>query len=283
LEIQKARMGAADEDLEALQGLQAEEAKYRRDVGRELIKEYVKSGEPQSAAGKTALDMGLKPGTPEYNAKVKELVDLDVAQKQAEIDARITAAEADPAAFRALDLQARAAGFVPESEGGDGRYEEFMATRGSGFVAEAGAIGKARGEATAAAPSDIRSAEEALDYIESIRTHPGRQAGTGGSSWVGMIPGTEAREFQIEVKRLGAGAFLQAIEQLRGMGALSNAEGQTATAAVAALETEGTEEGFLKRLGEYEEIVKIGLERAQNILSADSGLTDEDLQYLGEN
>jgi hypothetical protein len=98
-----------------------------------------------------------------------------------------------------------------------------------------------------------------------------------------MIPGTEAREFQIEVKRLGAGAFLQAIEQLRGMGALSNAEGQTATAAVGAFDTEGTEEGFLKRLSEYEEIVKIGLERAQNILAADSGLTDEDLQYIGEN
>jgi hypothetical protein len=44
LEIQKARMGAADEDLEALQGLQAEEAKYRRDVAKELLKEQMEAG-----------------------------------------------------------------------------------------------------------------------------------------------------------------------------------------------------------------------------------------------
>jgi hypothetical protein len=82
------------------------------------------------------------------------------------------------------------------------------------------------------------------------------------------------------------------------MGALSNAEGQTATAAIAALAVEGTEEGFLKRLKEYEDIVQKGLERARSRLqggtravsapssgttASDLGLSAEDLQYLGEN
>jgi len=44
LEIQKMRMGAAGEDLEALQGLQADEAKYRRDVAKELLKEQMEAG-----------------------------------------------------------------------------------------------------------------------------------------------------------------------------------------------------------------------------------------------
>jgi hypothetical protein len=94
LEIQKARMGAAGEDLEALQGLQTEEAKYRRDLGKELIKDYIKSGEPQSAAGKTAMDMGLKPGTPEFNAKVTELAQLEIERQTAAINAQIASIDA---------------------------------------------------------------------------------------------------------------------------------------------------------------------------------------------
>ena len=204
----------------------------------------------------------------------------------------------DPAAFVALDLQARAAGFKPQSEGGDGSYEEFMATRGSGLAAEARAVGAARGEATAGAPTDVTAAETALQYIGSLRTHPGREAGTGGSSWMGAIPGTEAREFQIEVQRLGSGAFLQAIDQLRGMGALSNAEGQTATRAISRMDTATSTPAFLDALADYEAIVQLGRERARSRLQTgtqaavtpsgvtaapDLGLSAEDLQYLGEN
>ncbi|MGL5010982.1 MAG: glycoside hydrolase family 73 protein [Paracoccaceae bacterium] len=123
-------------------------------------------------------------------------------------------------------------------------------------------IGEAEGAAAASAIGDIATADTTLGYIESLRNHPGRAAGTGGSSWTGAIPGTNSREFQVEVERLKSGAFLTAIQELRGMGALSNAEGQTATAAVAALDASGTEEGFLKRLAEYEAIVKKGRDRA---------------------
>jgi hypothetical protein len=44
LEIQKMRMAAAGEDFEALQGVQSEEAKYRRDVAKELLKEQTEAG-----------------------------------------------------------------------------------------------------------------------------------------------------------------------------------------------------------------------------------------------
>ena len=123
-------------------------------------------------------------------------------------------------------------------------------------------IGEAEGKSTVAAEADMAAADDALAYIESLRSHPGREWATGGSSWTGWIPGTDSKEFQIEVDRLASGAFMTAIQQLRGMGSLSNAEGQTATAAVAALSTEGTEEGFMKRLAEYEGIIKRGRERA---------------------
>jgi hypothetical protein len=44
LEIQKMRMEAAGEDYDLLQGLQADEAKYRRDVAKELLKEQMEAG-----------------------------------------------------------------------------------------------------------------------------------------------------------------------------------------------------------------------------------------------
>lgn len=202
---------------------------------------------------------GLQPGTPEYQSFMQQ-----------------GAGGGAPAAFIALDMQAQAAGFAP----GTPEYQEFMATRGAGLSAEAATRGKAVAEADLAAPADISSAETTLNYITSLRDHPGRAAGSGASSWMGSIPGTDAREFQIEVERLKAGAFLTAIDQLKGMGALSNAEGQTATAAVAALDPNGTEEGFLKRLAEYEEIVNRGLERARKRLKpAEDGAQKTRLRF----
>jgi hypothetical protein len=58
LEIQKMRMGAAGEDLEALQGVQSEEAKYRRDVAKELLKEQMEA-EKAGYTQKTGAELGL--------------------------------------------------------------------------------------------------------------------------------------------------------------------------------------------------------------------------------
>jgi hypothetical protein len=167
-----------------------------------------------------------------------------------------------PAGFVQLDMQARAAGFKPQSEGGDGRYEEFMATRGSGFAAEATAIGSARGEATAAAPVDVATADETLRLISELRSDPGLELATGASSALNIVPGTPGYDFQNRVNQLLSGGFLTAIDQLRGMGSLSNAEGQTATRAISRMDTATSTPAFLDALADYEAIVQIGRERA---------------------
>lgn len=93
LKAQQLKMGAAKEDLAAVRALEAESMKERRAINMEMIKEYIKSGQPESNAGKIAKDMGLTPGTPEYLAKIKELTDLDVQRKVGEIDAKIKGLE----------------------------------------------------------------------------------------------------------------------------------------------------------------------------------------------
>lgn len=71
LEAQKLRAQGAREDLSTLRTLAGEEMKDRRAI----LVEYLKSGRPQSEAGKAAIDAGLKQGTPEFTQFVEKYID----------------------------------------------------------------------------------------------------------------------------------------------------------------------------------------------------------------
>jgi hypothetical protein len=89
MKLQEMRMGAAKEDLSTLRALSAEEMKDQRAIKQSLIKEYIESGKPQSAAGKQALDEGYKAGTPEFQARVREVATLNIQRETAQLDALI--------------------------------------------------------------------------------------------------------------------------------------------------------------------------------------------------
>lgn len=125
-------------------------------------------------------------------------------------------------------------------------------------------IGTAQGKAQAAAPGDLQAGMNAKDLIRSIREDQGREWGTGKTSVFNSMPGTSGYDFQRKVDQAKSGAFLTAIQQMRGLGALSNAEGQAATDAVTRMDTAQTEEGFLAALADYERIVDQGIARAQS-------------------
>lgn len=97
LEGQKMKMTAAKEDLNTLRALAGEEMKDKRTIATELIKDYIKSGEPQSAAGKQALDEGLKPGTPEYQKRVEAIGNMNIEGKMAQITASLAGVSATAA------------------------------------------------------------------------------------------------------------------------------------------------------------------------------------------
>lgn len=126
--------------------------------------------------------------------------------------------------------------------------------------------GEAAGKASVAAAGDAQAAQNALDLIESIRNDPYLDRGTGFSSLGNTVRGTGGYDFQNKVDQAKSGAFLSAIETMRGLGALSNAEGQTATAAVNRMDTATSKEAFLAALDDYEKVVRQGLARAQSRL-----------------
>jgi hypothetical protein len=89
LEAQKMRMAGAKDDLTTLRQLAGEEMKDHRAIATELIKDYVKSGQPQSSAGKQALDEGLRPGTPEYQKRVSQIAELNVERQMGLINSQL--------------------------------------------------------------------------------------------------------------------------------------------------------------------------------------------------
>lgn len=89
LKGQEMRMATAKDDLTTLKTLAAEGMKDKRAITAEVIKDFIKSGEPESAAGKQAKDEGLKVGTPEFKARVAEIAQTSVDAKLAQVNATL--------------------------------------------------------------------------------------------------------------------------------------------------------------------------------------------------
>lgn len=139
--------------------------------------------------------------------------------------------------------------------------------------------GKNLGEAQASLPKAIGQAENMLASIRGVRDDPYRSRGTGFTSIANNIPATGGYDFQQKVDQLKGQSFLQAFESLKGAGQISEVEGQTATKAIARLNTAQSEEAFGQALNELETVVQAGMNRARQRASgqqpqgADEGWT----------
>lgn len=121
---------------------------------------------------------------------------------------------------------------------------------------------KTKAAEIAGAPGAYGAAVRTLQNIDAVISHPGREAATGGSAFMSYLPASQARDFANRVEQLGGTAFLEAYKELKGGGAISEAEGKKAEAAVARLKDRFISEGdYLKALQEYRDIVETGAKR----------------------
>jgi hypothetical protein len=128
------------------------------------------------------------------------------------------------------------------------------------FVRESEAVGKTPFTAKTLAQETAESAaaqanaqreidtQSALDDIGELIAHSGRKAATGKSSFVSVVPGTKAYDFAAKLDTFKAKTFVPMVTALKGMGALSDAEGKRLQAAVGALDPSMSEEAFVKEL-----------------------------------
>lgn len=92
--------------------------------------------------------------------------------------------------------------------------------------------------------SQIASFETMLGTLDRLGAHPGLAKSVGLRSVLPTIPGGDSANFQAELNSFQSQAFIPMVSQLKGMGALSDAEGKKLTQAVGALNLEMGEEAF---------------------------------------
>ena len=107
----------------------------------------------------------------------------------------------------------------------------------------------------------VSSFDSALDTLDTISKHPGKKAAVGfGGAQLSMIPGTDAAGFAAQLETFKAQTFLPQVQALKGMGALSDAEGKKLTSAVGALSQSMKQSEFDAQVGK----IKRDLEAARS-------------------
>jgi hypothetical protein len=112
--------------------------------------------------------------------------------------------------------------------------------------------------------SAIFSAGNQIAVIDKALTHPGRKTATGLSGSIdprNYVPGTDATDFRTVLDQIGGSAFLQAFESLKGGGAITEVEGQKATAAIARLNRAQSDKEFKASLDDLREVMTTGYKR----------------------
>lgn len=145
--------------------------------------------------------------------------------------------------------------------------EEAIAGAGdlAGTKARATAIGGVEGTKEANAPRDIREGNKVLNLIEQVRSHPALDKAVGLSSILNVAarPGSDRADFLTLYKQLTGQAFLQAYQQLKGGGPITDREGQIATEAQNRLSLAQSKEAFEKALDEMEQDMQMLLDEAK--------------------
>jgi len=92
--------------------------------------------------------------------------------------------------------------------------------------------------------SQIASFDTMLGTLDRLSKHPGLYRSVGMVGAFPTVPGSDSANFQAELNTFQSQAFLPMVAQLKGMGALSDAEGKKLTAAVGALDPKMGEKAF---------------------------------------
>lgn len=107
----------------------------------------------------------------------------------------------------------------------------------------------ARADRQAAAQGAVDTFSTALDSLNEIEQSPGLSKAVGVRSAFPTVPGSDAANFEARLDTFKAQTFLPMVQSLKGMGALSDAEGKKLSDAVGALSPKMSEKAFRDSIG----------------------------------
>lgn len=110
--------------------------------------------------------------------------------------------------------------------------------------------------------SAIASLDNAIDTISKLETHPGLSGNLGKTGIIPNVPGSDASNAAALIEQLQSQTFLGSIQSMKGMGALSDAEGAKLNNAIASLNTKQSEPQFRAQLASIKTLFEKGRERA---------------------
>ena len=113
----------------------------------------------------------------------------------------------------------------------------------------------------------VAAFDSALGTLDILDKHPGKKSvvGTLSGGVVSAIPGTDAAGFATQLETFKAQTFIPMVSALKGMGALSDAEGKKLTAAVGALDPKMKLSEFNAAIGRIKADLEAARQRASTL------------------
>lgn len=139
--------------------------------------------------------------------------------------------------------------------------------RNRGQQAAATAAGTEQGKAAATAQIDLPKVESSAEYmvnlLDELKAHPGKSYAVGASSVAPILPGTPAAGFMSRLEQVKGEQFLQAYQQLKGGGVITEIEGAKAEQAIARMGRAQSEAEFDTAVDDFKAAILRGVQGAR--------------------
>jgi hypothetical protein len=129
-----------------------------------------------------------------------------------------------------------------------------------------------KGDQVAKRAADSAKSQEFINVLTKLENHPGFDSVFGYSiPFHKNIPGTDAAGAYALFQQIEGKGFLESIQAMKGMGALSNAEGEKVSSAYLGITTNMAEKEVKKRITELKTDIVRGIERQRtgNLVNPD--------------
>jgi hypothetical protein len=150
-----------------------------------------------------------------------------------------------------------------------------------------------RREKASAGEAAISTFDRSIDTIDEILADPALPSAVGVKGITSYLPGSDAQTVKAKIETLKSQSFLNEVEKMKGLGALTEAEGQRLVSAIGSLDRDMPEKAFkaeLNKIRGYMETrksaaaKKYGLEQQQSYTSAQAGPAPQQaVDYLKSN
>lgn len=105
-----------------------------------------------------------------------------------------------------------------------------------------------RREKAAAGEAAISTFDRSIQTIDEILADPALPSAVGVKSLTSYLPGSDSQTVKAKIETLKSQSFLNEVEKMKGLGALTEAEGQRLVSAIGSLDRDMPEKAFIAEL-----------------------------------